>query len=179
MSGPVGSSQWMYKSDTSYSIDYSGRFDQSSNTVTYLSKTYGSDGNRRTWTFSGWFKRGTKRNRGITEGWGNNHIFSPLAGGHGSQNECWMMLIELGYLQIQDSAGVAGYMAHKTGSAFFDVAAWYHIVVAFDTTQATAANRVKLYVNGVQQTDFSSETYPALNSEFKINNSVRKTKNKF
>ena len=144
MSGPAGSSQWMYKTGADYDIPYSCRFDQSSNTVTYLSKTYSSDGNRRTWTFSGWFKRGLVRNRGITGGWSNNHIFTPLAGGHGSQNECQMMIIEHGYLQFQDSAGVSGYMRHKTGAAYFDVAAWYHIVVACDTTQAAEADRFKV-----------------------------------
>ena len=42
--------------------------------------------------------------------------------------------------------------------------AWYHIVVAIDTTQATASNRVKIYVNGVQETYFATETYPAQNA---------------
>tara|TARA_R110002051_G_scaffold72667_1_gene131343 strand:+ start:309 stop:2864 length:2556 start_codon:yes stop_codon:yes gene_type:complete len=148
---------------TGYDIPYSCRF-ENSDAGTYLSKTYGSDGNRRTWTFSGWFKRGTKRNRGITEGWGNNHIFSPLAGGHGSQNECWMMIIETGYLWIQDSAGVAGYMGHKTGAAYFDVANWYHIVVACDTTQAAEANRMKLWINGVQETQFLSQQHQTQNN---------------
>jgi hypothetical protein len=46
-----------------------------------------------------------------------------------------------------------------------DTNAWYHIVLAFDTTQATAANRFKMYVNGVQITTFSSATYPAQNTQ--------------
>jgi hypothetical protein len=46
-----------------------------------------------------------------------------------------------------------------------DISAWYHIVLAFDTTQPTASNRFKMYVNGVQITTFSSATYPAQNTQ--------------
>jgi hypothetical protein len=52
----------------------------------------------------------------------------------------------------------------ETNRVFRDTSAWYHIVVAFDTTQATAANRVKVYVNGVQETSFSASEYPAQNT---------------
>jgi len=48
---------------------------------------------------------------------------------------------------------------------------WYHFVIAVDTTQATAANRIKLYVNGVQETDFSTEQYPDQNWELPYNQS--------
>jgi hypothetical protein len=47
-----------------------------------------------------------------------------------------------------------------TNKLFRDTSAWYHIVVGIDTTQATEANRVKVYVNGVQETSFSTNTYP-------------------
>ena len=58
---------------------------------------------------------------------------------------------------------------------FRDPAAWYHIVVATDTTQSTEADRVKIYVNGVQETDFASTpTYPALNSDTRANGSTVK-----
>ena len=51
----------------------------------------------------------------------------------------------------------------ETSRVFRDTSAWYHVVYAFDTTQATASDRVKLYVNGVQETSFSISTYPSLN----------------
>ena len=57
---------------------------------------------------------------------------------------------------------------------FRDPAAWYHIVVATDTTQSTASDRVKIYVNGVQETDFSTATYPSLNSDTRANGSTVK-----
>ena len=60
-------------------------------------------------------------------------------------------------------------MSIKTNRKFQDVSAWYHIVVAFDTTQSTASNRVKFYVNGVQETSFSSSNYPAQNLDLMLN----------
>ena len=58
---------------------------------------------------------------------------------------------------------------------FRDPSAWYHIVVATDTTQSTEADRVKIYVNGVQETDFASTpTYPTLNSDTRANGSTAK-----
>jgi len=55
-----------------------------------------------------------------------------------------------------------------TTAVYRDPAAWYHIVVACDTTQATASNRVLLYVNGVQVTSFSTATYPTQNTTFRM-----------
>ena len=51
---------------------------------------------------------------------------------------------------------------------FRDPGAWMHIVAAIDTPQATPADTVKLYVNGVQETSFSTSTYPAQDYEFSI-----------
>ena len=51
-----------------------------------------------------------------------------------------------------------------TNQVFADSSSWYHIVVSVDTTQATASNRVLLYVNGTQVTSFSSSVYPTQNS---------------
>jgi hypothetical protein len=53
-----------------------------------------------------------------------------------------------------------------TNTKFRDVAAWMHVVFAWDTTQATNTNRLKLYINGVNQKDaggYSTETYPDQN----------------
>jgi hypothetical protein len=59
-----------------------------------------------------------------------------------------------------------------TTQVFRDPSAWYHIIYAVDTTQATASNRVKLYVNGVQVTAFSASNYPTQNYQFAIGNNV-------
>ena len=63
----------------------------------------------------------------------------------------------------------------RTNRKFRDPSAYYHIVVAWDTTQGTASNRVKIYINGVQETSFSTETYPNQNTDLNINNSGNKT----
>ena len=58
-----------------------------------------------------------------------------------------------------------------TTQVFRDLSAWYHIVVAVDTTQATASNRIKIYVNGSQVTSFGTATYPTQNLDMNINSS--------
>jgi len=59
-----------------------------------------------------------------------------------------------------------------TTQVFRDVAAWYHIVFAVDTTQATSTNRVKIYVNGSQITSFTTSSYPTLNYDCNFNSNV-------
>jgi len=59
-----------------------------------------------------------------------------------------------------------------TTPVYRDPSSFYDILLAVDTTQATAANRVKLYVNGIQITAFSTATYPAQNNNFTINAAV-------
>ena len=53
----------------------------------------------------------------------------------------------------------------KTNRLFRDTAAWYHIVVAYDSTDSTEANRVKFYVNGVQETSLGTANYPTQNAD--------------
>ena len=63
----------------------------------------------------------------------------------------------------------ASQMNLRPTRVFRDVSAWYHIVIAIDTTQGTAANRVKIYVNGVQESSFGTETYPAEDDTIEMN----------
>ena len=57
----------------------------------------------------------------------------------------------------------------ETTARFRDSAAWYHFVVQYDSTQSTEANRVKLYINGSQITDFATANYPTLNYDSWMN----------
>ena len=51
----------------------------------------------------------------------------------------------------------------KTDRVFRDLSAWYHCVLAVDTTQSTGANRVKIYINGVEETSFGTSNNPSQN----------------
>ena len=102
-------------------------------------------------TYSGWVKRSTVSLDGMFfEG-------KDLA----ANNYTQIYFQATGALTIYGSGGG---MDLVTTALFRDPSAWYHVVVAFDTTQGTASNRVKVYVNGVQQTSFATGTYLAQNA---------------
>ena len=124
----------------------------------YLSKTFAVAGNRNTWTFSCWVKRGDFPYSGNDPVWlnaGEGRI------GIDRNDNLW----------VRDVDG-SQKPNLKTTQLFRDPAAWYHFVVAMDTTQVTAANRTKIYVNGSQVTAFGTETYPDQNQDTTINNNV-------
>ena len=130
-----------------YQVARSLRF-RSSNSA-YLSRTFGS-GNRSTWTWSGWCKYS---NLGTTYRPFLAYSTSAFGiGGASAQADC---------LYFNQSGVWSGY----TAAVFRDPSAWYHVMFVYDTTQATAANRIKVYVNGVQYT-FTTEggTLPSQNS---------------
>jgi len=140
--------------DTGYDVANSLRFDDGSSD--YLNKTYGSAGNRKTWTFSAWLK--------VSSG-GGNTIFSSYQDGNN-----WTDFYFSGSDKFEFVSYASGYLINFTSSQRFrDYSAWYHIVLAFDSTQATASNRIKFYVNGSQVTALDNNTYPTQNSDHKIN----------
>ena len=110
----------------------------------------------------------------------NNGLFGACQGGN---MEIVDLIIEKGandwdYFDISFSPGSYGYgnlqitgyySSVRTTAMFRDPAAWYHIVYVCDTTQATASNRVKMYVNGLQITSFSTANYPTQNYQNEIN----------
>ena len=71
-------------------------------------------------------------------------------------------------LKFSSKDGNNVYGQLTTNRKFRDTSAWYNIIVAIDTTQGTASNRMKMYINGVQETSFSTETQPAQNRNFKF-----------
>jgi hypothetical protein len=125
----------------------------------YLSRTPTSVGNRKTWTFSCWLKRG---NIGV-----NMDIFHAYTSGDRSQ----LLIASDDTLKFDFDDSAANRLV--TTQVFRDPSAWYHIVVAVDTTQGVAANRVKIYVNGTQVTAFSTTQYPTLNEEGHINEAIQ------
>ena len=143
--------------DTGYEVANSCRFDDGSSD--YLSRTPSSGGNRRTFTISCWLKRSTL---------GGGKIITGI--NDGSDPYARIFFDTNDVLKIEDNDGGTD-TDIVTNRVFRDTSAYYHIVVAYDTTQSTASNRIKLYVNGVQETSFSTETYPAQNFDTEYNKS--------
>jgi hypothetical protein len=122
----------------------------------WLSKTTSSDWNRVKWTASFWVKRGEL---GATSS--NVRFFAASDSAYDFR------------VRFQGTGDtLAFYNSDSTGSCsqnstavFRDTSAWYHIVAVWDTANATAGNRQRLYVNGVEITDFATDTQPAQNQK--------------
>jgi hypothetical protein len=135
-----------------YDITNSLRFNSGSSD--YLNRTPASNGNKRTFTFSFWFK--------ISKVGQLGRMFSCDI----ADTEQFWIKWESNKLNIESNY-YALYL--NTTQLFRDVSAWYHIVVAFDTTQATNTNRCKVYINGSQVTAFDSADYPSQNTDLQWN----------
>jgi hypothetical protein len=144
--------------DAGYNLTRSLRFRRSAGG--YLSRTAGA-GNQQIMTLSFWFKRGVL---GVAQ-----YIFGSYSSGSAFSNLYIESTDQIGFA---DAASATNLLSTQV---FRDPSAWYHIVVAIDTTQATAANRVKFYVNNVQITAFASSTYPAQNTNLNLNSAVNHT----
>jgi hypothetical protein len=139
-----------------YTIARSLRFRKSAGA--YLTRTFSSTGNQQKFTFSDWVKRGQL---GVVTYLAGNIVYS----GGGTTNEQFNIYFGTDdKLEISSYANTGFAFRLITTQVFRDPSAWYHIVVAFDTTQATDTNRVKVYVNGSQITAFDTATYPAQNT---------------
>jgi len=124
-----------------YQISRSLRFNQADSA--YLNRTPASATNQKTWTWSAWVKRGTISS------------LQTLFGTWSANTDAAAFGI---YFNSGDTLNVIPWTntIFTSTAVFRDPSAWYHIVVAFDSTQATASNRVIVYVNGVNQ----AGTYP-------------------
>jgi len=133
----------------------------------FLNKTPNA-GNRRTYTISVWVKRSVL---------GSNPIFtayeSPFTSNSG---EILLHFDGDDTLHFRQWNGSSPYIILMiTQRKFRDTTAWYHIVAAIDTTQSTEANRVKIYINGTQETGFSTSSYPSQNLETRFNDNIQHT----
>jgi len=155
----VSNSQWP---TTPQSIDNSCRFERS--TTDYLSKTFGSGGNRKTATQSFWFKRSllsTNMMLGLTNYPGGSY--------YGIQ----ALTDDVLDIYLYYSTSASAWQGRlKTNRKFRDISSYYHFVLAWDTTQSTSSDRLKLYVNGVQETSFSIATYPNQDQDLDWNNNI-------
>ncbi len=149
----------MFSGEDVGDIGHSLRFRSSASP--YLGKSFAVSGNRQTWTWSGWVKRGDLAN--------NTCLFAQYTNA-----------TNFGYLRFSDTGNIRCYIAEAgvaivqldTTALYRDPSSHAHITLGVDTTQATASNRVKLYVNGVQVTSFSTATYPVLNANLDFNRNI-------
>ena len=111
-----------------------------------------------TWSF--WIKRGNILSA-------VSRIFSAYADSGATQT--WIRFDANDKLDICNRVSSSNNTRLVTNRVFRDPSAWYHIVVAFDTSDGTAANRVKLYVNGQKQTSLGTATYPSQNDDLEGN----------
>jgi hypothetical protein len=146
--------------DTGYNIERSLRFNSADSA--YLSRTPASAGNRKTWTWAGWVKRS---GLGSLQYLLDSRLSAGRSGGIRFEDNGSLYIFEW-------SGSPPALFEVQTTQLLRDASAWYHIVLAVDTTQATASNRLKLYINGSQVTAFSVASYPSLNADTNINATV-------
>lgn len=170
MSTPLGSSQFFI--DPFVEEGQSLRFEDGDSA--YLSRTPASAGNRKTWTWSAWVKRGNLDTA--------QNLFSAVSGSAVTRIQL-STTNQISYTEYNGSAFTGNI---GTTAVLRDASAWYHIVVAFDTTEASSADRVKIYVNGTLQSvattvsiSLNQDSYINLNTLHKIGNDARSGVNLF
>jgi hypothetical protein len=153
--------------DTGYDVANSLRFNSGSSDN--LSRTQ-STGNQRTYTVSFWIKRSSQGGQEyiVSARYGNQTRYQYIR--WNGDNDANRDKLDI-FSGLYSTSSTSTSMAFLTNRKFRDVSAWYHIVLAVDTTQGTESNRVKIYVNGVQETSFTTATYPSQNQQhfFNIN----------
>lgn len=138
-----------------YNLTNSLRFRRSASA--FLSRTSSFSGTTNTISF--WVKRGELGTRQVLFGWSDN-----------SSNALYFQFINdnLDFTNLTSGSYNASL---GTTQVFRDPSSWYHIVLTIDTTQATASNRLRLFINGSQVTAFAATTYPAQNTSLQLGNS--------
>lgn len=144
-----------------YDIPNSLRFNDDDSA--YLSRTPSVAGNRKTWTWSGWVKRG------------NLGSFQYLMQAGSSTDQTQLAFNGNDVIVFQSEAGNAFQGMIQTSAVYRDSSAWYHIVAVFDTSNVTEADRLQLYVNNERVTSFSNTRTIVLNHEGFINNNQANT----
>ena len=148
--------------DTGYDVDNSLRFDDGGSE--YLQRTPSSTGNRKTWTFSTWIKRsgiGLSAPMNVFGGEDGASRYTDIMIGtpSGADDTFWFK---------QDTGTVAEL---RSTLKLRDPSAWYHLVFVYDSTNGTADDRMKMYVNGVQLTSFVTRTNVGSNVDSYVNTS--------
>ena len=143
-----------------YTVKNSLRFNSGSSD--YLVRTPSSTTNQQIFTFSTWFKFSD-----VSATYNNIASFGASSVTNGV---CYIDINSSKQLEIFMRASGVEYKSITT-QLFRDVSAWYHIVIAVDTTQATSTNRTKVYVNGSQVSAFSTQNAVPQNTNLLVNTS--------
>ena len=148
-----------------FGIDQSLIFDETRGSFLGRASSAISAGNQRTFTFSTWVKLCSKPALA-----NNTHFMMarPTAGGGPLFSIMVLGTEKQLYIFEKNNSSVTRW-ALQCSAVLRDPAAWYHIVVAIDTTQAANANKVKPYINGVLQTSFVTAGYPDQNDQMPWN----------
>jgi hypothetical protein len=137
-----------------YTIEESLRFNASQSSS--LSRLLTTPTSAKAWTFSAWIKRGKL-------GTAQSIFISTLGGAGVPQASSYFTSSDT--IQIYDYTGSVYTFDLTTTQVFRDSSAWYHLIFVYDSANATSSSRVRLYVNGVQITSFSSASYPTQNAD--------------
>jgi len=119
---------------------------------TRLTRTAGSPTLNTKYTISVWVKRASLG--------GDDFI---MDGRQDANNRFKLAFQSANKLEIWNSHGGSDTWVRNSNRVFRDTSGWYHIVLAVDTTDSTALDRVKLYINGIRETSFASTTNPSQN----------------
>ena len=136
-----------------FTVANSLRLDGSSSN---LSRTKGTSDSTKIGTYSWWIKNSKFSGQNL------------INCGDAFANSSAVYISSSNTLTVFSRISNSNVLVLETDREFRDPSAWHNIVVAIDTTQGTASNRVKVYVDGVQQTSFSTETYPDQNADLRF-----------
>lgn len=197
MSGPLGSQHWMYATAAGCGFDedipFSIRLDEAAES--YMSRSVSSTGDQQKFTYSSWvkslkasesndtlFAEATDVNNrssihirhsgfgdpGAGTPWGSGS-YDPTVATAGTVAAGWDPDYPCAIEFIEVSGGTTRAQLVSNRNIGNDTASWFHVTISVDTTQATASDRIKMYINGIEETDFAVATYPAQNTSLRIN----------
>ena len=140
--------------DTGFNVANSLRFNSGSSDN--LSRTKGTSDSTTKGTYSFWFK--LSKTTGLTL----------IENGTAAADRAIVYIASDSTLKIFSKIGNSTKLDLNPNRVFRDTSAWYHLVIAIDTTDGTAGDRVKVYVNGVRETSFATATYPDQNDALRF-----------
>jgi hypothetical protein len=128
--------------------------------ATYLSRTPSGAGNRKTFTFSMWVKKSDPTTQ------------QALLGSYTDSSNRSVVRFSNSRFEYQETVSGTDVVSYITTAKYRDPSAWYHFVLRVDTTQASSSDRIRIYVNGTQETQFDTSTTPSQNTDLNFNNNI-------